>query len=108
MQLKAPPELRAAGPQHRQRAGQRPERQQHADREDHAVHHDGPAPMAGLVHEAQYLDSEHGKDAGHEVEDEPAEKCQGERRGQIGGRGRRRWTACAAGHKSHGDIGRYT
>ena len=59
LQLKSPAELIAARAQDRERAGERPERQQHAEREHESVRDDLAALVAGLVDEAEDLDPEH-------------------------------------------------
>jgi len=88
LQLKPPAELRTAGAQHQQHRGQRPERKQHAEREDEPVQGDFPAVAARLVHEAEDLDAEHRENAGHEIEDEAADEGEEQRSEQSA---RRRW-----------------
>ncbi len=92
LQLEAPAELFTRRAQGQQQATQRQEGQHHAGRVGQAV---GAvrAGVAAVLREPGHLDGQHGKHAGHEVEDEAADeradqrRAEGERAGRWGGRG---------------------
>ena len=67
LELGAPANLLAAGPQGENDPGEYPEREQHAQGVDEAVRDNLAAVVARLMNEAQHLDAEHREHAGHEV-----------------------------------------
>ena len=95
LQLEAPAQLFARRPQRQQQAAQRQEGQQHAS----GVGQPGPtvrAPVIGMAREGHHLDRQHGKHAGHQVQDQPARQ-RAEQRSPQADVARRAGTAGSAG-----------
>ena len=79
LELKAPAHGGPGRPQSDHHRGENRHRSQHTRQVGHAVPYDVPALGTGEVDDAKDLDGEHRKNAGHQVEDQPAEKPQHER-----------------------------
>src|SRR5581483_1384160 len=60
-------------------------RKQHAECENQPMGGNFAPVVSRLPHKAQNLDAEHGKNAGHEIENEAAEECQNQGAGERGG-----------------------
>ena len=73
LQLKAPTDLLAAGAQHQQHDGQREHRADDAGREYESLHANRGRMLLRMLDQADGLDRQHRKHAGHQIEDQPAE-----------------------------------
>ena len=76
LELESPAEMRARGAKAEKHADENPEGDENAERVDEAVGAELVALFPAGLDQRQALDEEHGEDAGHQVEDESAEKSE--------------------------------